>query len=62
MTKEFDIYEHDNNCRYALGKNGKNMIICIGLNPSSATNKEPDRTSNKICKIVDTNKYNGFVS
>ena len=40
--KENKIY------RYALGKNGKNMIICIGLNPSSATDKEPDRTFNKI--------------
>ena len=35
--KENKIY------RYALGKSGKKMIICIALNPSSATDKEPDR-------------------
>ena len=56
-----DIYEHDNGYRYALGKKGEKMIICIALNPSSATDEDPDRTFNKICKIVDTNKYNGFV-
>ena len=59
--KEFDIYEYDDNCRYALGKIGKKMVICIGLNPSTATDKIPDRTFNKICKIVENNKYDGFV-
>ena len=59
--KEFDIYEYDDNCRYALGKSGEEMVICIGLNPSTATDKIPDRTFNKICKIVEHNKYNGFV-
>lgn len=59
--KEFDIYEHDDNCRYALGKSGENMIICIGLNPSTATDKTPDKTFNKIRKIVENKKYDGFV-
>lgn len=59
--EKLDIYEHDDNCRYALGKNGKKMIICIGLNPSTATDKTSDRTFNKICKIAENNKYDGFV-
>lgn len=59
--EKFDIYEHNDNCRYALGKSGKKMVICIGLNPSTATDEKPDRTFNKIRKIVEHNKYNGFV-
>lgn len=64
--KEFDIYEPENpkkqeKFRYALGKTSKSMVICIGLNPSTATDKKPDRTFNKIRKIVEHNKYNGFV-
>lgn len=56
--KEFDIYEPEDpkeqeKFRYALGKTSKSMVICIGLNPSTATDKIPDRTFNKICKIVE---------
>lgn len=58
-----DIYDYcqKNGCRYALGKTGKNMIICIGLNPSYATNKKADRTFSKIIKIAETNGYDGFL-
>ena len=63
-----DIYdpkdENENKIyRYALGKSGKKMIICIALNPSSATDKEPDRTFNKICSILKNQdeNYDGFV-
>lgn len=59
--ENFDIYEYDNDCRYALGKTGKNTIICIGLNPSKATDKEPDPTFTRICKFVENNGYDGFV-
>ena len=67
--KEFDIYEpkdpeEQEKFRYALGKNCKSceeMVICIGLNPSTATDKIPDRTFNKIRKIVEHNEYDDFV-
>ena len=53
--KENKIY------RYALGKKGDNMIICIALNPSSATNIETDPTLRAVCNIAKNNKYKGFV-
>lgn len=59
--KEFDIYETENDCRYVLGKTGKNMIICIGLNPSTATDEKSDRTFTRICKLVEHNNHDGFV-
>lgn len=49
------------NCRYALGKSGKNMILCIGLNPSTATDKKTDNTFSRIEKIAENNGYDGFV-
>ena len=36
------IYEHsqDNKARFSLGEEGKNMLITIGVSPSTATDKK----------------------
>ena len=55
--KENKIY------RYVLGKKGDNMIICIALNPSSATKDKTDRTFTRICNILrnQNKQYDGLV-
>ena len=59
----FDIYEtaKDNSWRFLLGKSGKNMLIVVGLNPSTATDTRPDMTLRKIERIASDNGYDGFV-
>ena len=63
-----DIYdpkdENENKIyRYALGKSGKKMIICIALNPSTAAVNKSDRTFTRTCNILknQNGKYDGFV-
>lgn len=41
---EPDICDKDEQCRYILGKKGKNTLICIGANPSVAESSECDAT------------------
>ena len=48
--ENFDIYEPEDpkeqeKFRYALGKTSKSMVICIGLNPSTAT----DNRNHAVC-------------
>lgn len=58
-----DIYQNNSNnsLRFALGKNGLNPLFVIGLNPSTADDKTPDRTINKVIGIADGAKLDGFV-
>ncbi|MBQ7134646.1 DUF1643 domain-containing protein [Campylobacter sp.] len=56
-----DICDKDEQCRYILGKKGKNTLICIGANPSVASGGECDATINNLCSILQNNGYNGFV-
>lgn len=44
-----------------LGNSGKNPLICIGINPSNATNQKSDPTIAKIQKIIQYNGYDGFM-
>ena len=57
----FDTYEYNDKCRFVLGNNGKNPLICIGINPSNATNQRSDKTIAKIQKIIQYNGYDGFM-
>ncbi len=71
----FDLYEYDDykdceglsKCRFVLGNaSAKNPLLCIGLNPSTATDKKSDPTIKKIQKIIkNTNKnakkYDGLI-
>ena len=47
--------------RYALGKLGKNNLLVIGVNPSTATPDEPDQTIKKVMKISADNGYDGWI-
>ncbi|WP_412175016.1 DUF1643 domain-containing protein [Campylobacter sp. RKI_CA19_01116] len=42
--KNYDIYVYDEKCRYVLGKNSNSILLCIGINPSIATDKKFDKT------------------
>ena len=58
---EPNICDKDEQCRYMLGKKGKNTLICIGANPSVASGGECDATMNNLCSILQNNGYDGFV-
>lgn len=45
--------------RYILGTRGKNPLICIGINPSTA---RPDDLDNTLKSVERTAKFNGYDS
>ena len=57
------INSEDNRYRFALGIDGKNPLICIGVNPSTATPEEYDRTMYKLKKVAEdpSNDYDGHI-
>lgn len=60
------IYERDigNNNRYVLGQifeeNGR-TLICFGINPSTASPEQLDKTINKVIKIARFNGYSNWI-
>jgi hypothetical protein len=46
--------------RLSLVKDGSNVLIVIGFNPSTAGDSNPDRTMQSIMRIAEYNGYNGF--
>lgn len=57
------IYTHEEEIkvRYTLGQEGKNPLICIGINPSTAVPNDLDRTLTRVRDIAQYNKYDGWV-
>lgn len=56
------IYEYDNNNRYILGTKGVNPIICIGINPSTASPNKLDRTIKSLIRIAKhDNKFDSWI-
>ena len=51
----------DNTSRYLLGVKGTKMIVCFGINPSTASPNQLDPTLNKVDAIVDSNGYDGWM-
>lgn len=47
--------------RFTLEQSGERMLIVIGLNPSTANEKTPDRTVSKVLKYASESGYDGFV-
>ena len=47
--------------RFILGTRGRNPIIVIGLNPSTATPEQPDPTIKRVSAIASHNGYDSFV-
>lgn len=56
---------NDNSLRFVLGYQKedflvKKSIICIGVNPSTATPDEPDPTIKNVIKLAKNNDYHNF--
>ncbi len=47
--------------RYILGTRGKNPLICIGINPSTAAPDALDNTLKSVERIADGNGYDSFI-
>lgn len=57
------IYKHtkDNTSRFVLGETGTKNLICIGINPSTATPESLDNTLRKVQKFAFNNGYDGWI-
>ncbi|MDR2828546.1 MAG: DUF1643 domain-containing protein [Acholeplasmatales bacterium] len=56
--------DNQNKNRYVLGqvfKNTSNILVCFGLNPSTATPLVLDNTINKIINVANQNAYDGWI-
>jgi hypothetical protein len=47
--------------RFILGVSGDNPLICVGFNPSTATEEYADRTLKTVEQIAKNNGYNGWI-
>lgn len=47
--------------RYILGTKGKNPLICIGINPSTAEPDKLDNTLKSVSRIADGNGFDSFI-
>lgn len=61
VTDEW-IYEHtlDDSARFVLGTVGENPLICVGVNPSTATPGVPDLTVSKVMGFASRNGYDSW--
>ena len=46
--------------RFALLKDGEQMLYVFGVNPSTATDKKLDRTMQKVLGFAERNGFDGF--
>ncbi|MCM1365522.1 MAG: DUF1643 domain-containing protein [Faecalibacterium sp.] len=64
---EYDVRDwlyvpnHYSEYRYILGTTGKNPLICIGINPSTAAPNDLDNTLKSVERIALGNGYDSFV-
>jgi hypothetical protein len=63
MSYIIDIYKksEDNSLRYVLGAKGKNPLVVLGLNPSTADDKKSDLTVTKIMGFAKKAENDGFI-
>lgn len=63
MKYKIDIYETDelNEYRFALGSLTERTLFCFGINPSTADDKEPDRTIKRVMGFAERNGYTSFM-
>lgn len=47
--------------RYILGTKGKNPLICIGINPSTAAPDDLDNTLKSVARIAEYNGYDSWI-
>ena len=57
------IYENDleNKLRFTLGIKGSNSLICFGINPSTASPNNTDRTIQSVERIASINGYDSWI-
>lgn len=56
------IYHHDEPLtRYSLGQEGKNPLICFGINPSTAKPENLDPTVASVARFAVEKKYDGWL-
>jgi len=65
MSTRFDnwLYEKnsDNSARFILGEVGKNPLVCVGINPSTAEPNNLDRTLTNVKRFSELNGYDGWL-
>ena len=47
--------------RYILGTKGKNPLICVGVNPSTAAPGDLDNTLKSVERVAKSNGYDSFI-
>lgn len=59
----YDIYSNARGdaWRFTLGRSGKNPLLAVGLNPSTATQEKADTTVAKVERVAERAGYDGFV-
>lgn len=57
------IYETnlDNSVRYVLGTNTINPLICVGVNPSTASPEKLDNTLKSVNRFAQSNGFDGWI-
>ena len=55
------VPNHYSEYRYILGTKGKNPLICIGINPSTAAPNDLDNTLKSVERIALNNGYDSFI-
>lgn len=56
------IYDHDEPLsRYSLGQEGKNPLICFGVNPSTAVPGNLDPTVASVARYAKEKGYDGWI-
>lgn len=56
------IYDHDEPLsRYSLGQEGKNPLICFGVNPSTAVPENLDPTVASVARFAVEKGYDGWL-
>ncbi len=63
MKYNIEIYEKtsDNTARFILGSMLEKPLIVVGLNPSTADEKTPDRTINRVMGFAEGNGFDSFI-
>lgn len=61
MSEWIYINDDNNRNRFVLGKKCSSPLLCIGVNPSTATPDKPDPTIRSVERISAYNGYNGWI-
>lgn len=51
----------NNTYRFVLGSSGQKPLFVIGLNPSTADDKKPDKTIRRVMGFAEGNGFDSFV-